>query len=44
MVGEIIYFLHRHVRIAGPVALVLCLAAIFGTVNMLASVASSLLG
>lgn len=44
MVGEIIYFLHRHVRIAGPVVLVLCFAVIFGTLNMIASVASSLFG
>jgi hypothetical protein len=44
MVGEILYFLHRHVRIAGPVALALCIAAIFWTLSMLASVASSLFG
>ncbi len=43
MVGEILYFLHRHVRIATPIAVVLFAAAIVVMVNLIGQLASILL-
>ena len=43
MVGEILYFLHRHVRIATPIAVVLLAAAVVVMVNLIGQLASILL-
>lgn len=44
MVGEIIYFLHRHVRIATPIAVIVFAVAIIAAMNLLGQAATLLLG
>ncbi|MGA0545616.1 hypothetical protein ACO2Q1_10090 [Brevundimonas sp. VNH65] len=44
MVGEILYFLHRHVRIATPLALVLLFAAGAGALNVLGHMWAAVFG
>lgn len=42
MVGEILYFLHRHVRVATPIALALFVAFVVFAISLLGQVASML--
>lgn len=42
MVGEILYFLHRHVRIATPIAVVLFVAFVIFAAGLLGQVATLL--
>lgn len=42
MVGEILYFLHRHVRIATPIAVVLFGAFVVMAMNLLGQVGAML--
>ncbi|MGQ2991409.1 hypothetical protein [Brevundimonas sp.] len=42
MVGEILYFLHRHVRVATPIAVVLFAAFVVMAVNLLGQVGAML--
>lgn len=44
MVGEILYFLHRHVRVATPVAFVLLMAVFVSGLNLVAHLWSAFFG
>ena len=44
MVGEILSFLHRHVRIATPLVLVLAALALWGVWSMVGWILKSLIG